>query len=81
MEKNSSTTDLEEASFILDSVLMIFDMENRNYRTAIHMFEVSYGIVLSYYKEGLITKEELDKTKTRLAKKYGLKNKSVFLDK
>ena len=56
-------------------------MEKREYREAIHNFEASLALARSLLKEGLMTEEEFTKIKKKLAKKYGLKNKSVFLDK
>ena len=79
--RSSWTTVSINPFFVQGSAPVIFAMEIKEYRTAIHKFRSSFKMALSLYEEGLINKEELDRIRARLAKKYGLKNKSVFIDK
>ena len=56
-------------------------MEPKEYMKKIHKFKTAQKLAISLYEEGAISKEELDKITGRLMKKYGLKNKSVFIAK
>lgn len=67
-------------SSVRENATSIIAMETKEYQIQIHRFKTAQKIALSLYEEGVLSKEELEKITTRLKKKYGIKNKSVFID-
>ena len=72
---------IKELNFVLTRATSNIGMKPKEYMKQIHKFKTAQKLAISLYEEGAISKEELDKITGRLMKKYGLKNKSVFIAK